>query len=88
MPAFYRIIGVAVFLFAVALTVMIAPKRPEPPAPTVKTYSAYALQLFPEVKVLWVGEPQTVNRALKGDRLVRADGEPMEEYSFHTAGRR
>ncbi len=24
-----------------------------------------------------------VNRALKGDRLVRADGEPMEEYLFH-----
>ncbi len=26
-----------------------------------------------------------VNRALKGDKLVRADGEPMEERLFHTA---
>jgi len=30
-----------------------------------------------------VDEPQRVNRAAKGDRLVRADGEPMEEYIFH-----
>ena len=35
-----------------------------------------------------VEEPQEVNRAAKGDRLVRADGEPMEEYIFHTAERR
>ena len=32
-----------------------------------------------------VDEPQRVNRAAKGDRLVRADGEPMEERIFHTA---
>ena len=34
-----------------------------------------------------VAEPQKVNRAAKGDRLIRADGEPMEERLFHTAKR-
>ena len=32
-----------------------------------------------------VVDEQRVNRALKGDRLVRTDGEPMEERLFHTA---
>lgn len=35
-----------------------------------------------------VDEPQRVNYSRKGDRLIRADGEPMEEYVFHTAKRR
>ena len=35
-----------------------------------------------------VDEPQKVNRAAKGDRLVSANGEPMEENLFHTAERR
>ena len=29
------------------------------------------------------GIVEEVNRAAKGDRLVRADGEPMEEHLFH-----
>ena len=32
-----------------------------------------------------VDEPQNVNRAAKGDLLVSANGEPMEERLFHTA---
>jgi len=35
-----------------------------------------------------VDEPQKVNRAAKGDRLVLANGTPAEEAAFHTANTR
>ena len=30
-----------------------------------------------------VDEPQRVNRTAKGDKIIRANGEPMEEYLFN-----
>ena len=90
MRRFWKILGTAVVLSAVAVAVMVTPKRPAPPKPelvTIEFYIGGNKFTVTGTPVDRFNEPQIqlANRAAKGDRLVRANGEPVEEHLFHTA---
>lgn len=90
MRTFWKVLGTAAVLSAVTVAMMAAPKRPVPQKPELVTFEINIggnKLTVTGTPVERFDEPRTVlvNRAAKGDKLVRADGEPMEERLFHTA---